>query len=138
MVKEKITYPSVSEEIEILNRIESGAIEKKEPAVLSITDIDRVQNIAEQVYVDPAVKKYIADMFFIQELLNLCSGQNMPSVNLIREIHRVTKLNKYFYFMENFINSMRNSTKNHSIKEGITDPNLFMKSFYDAFFNNFK
>ena len=77
-------------------------------------------------------------MFFIQELLNLCSGQNMPSVNLIREIHRVTKLNKYFYFMENFINSMRNSTKNHSIKEGITDPNLFMKSFYDAFFNNFK
>ena len=62
MVKEKITYPSVSEEIEILNRIESGAIEKKEPAVLSITDIDRVQNIAEQVYVDPAVKKYIADI----------------------------------------------------------------------------
>ena len=52
----------MSEEIEILNRIESGAIEKKEPAVLSITDIDRVQNIAEQVYVDPAVKKYIADI----------------------------------------------------------------------------
>ena len=40
--------------------------------------------------------------------------------------------------MANFINSMRNSTKNHSIKEGITDPNLFMKSFYDAFVNNFK
>ena len=99
----------------------------------------------------------------------MCSGQNMPSVNLIREMHRVTKLNKYFCiitygspetrldyfkkvleddceikyekinlsFMANFINSMRNSTKNHSIKEGITDPNLFMKSFYDAFVNTY-
>lgn len=62
MIKERITYPTVNEEIEILNRIESGAIERKDPAVLSIRDIDRVQAIAEQVYVDPAVKKYIADI----------------------------------------------------------------------------
>ena len=62
MIKEKITYPSVNEEIEILNRIESGAIERKVPAVLSIKDIDRVQEIAERVYVDPVVKKYIADI----------------------------------------------------------------------------
>ena len=40
MIKEKITYPSVNEEIEI----------------------DRVQEIAERVYVDPVVKKYIADI----------------------------------------------------------------------------
>lgn len=62
MIKEKITYPTVDEEIEILNRIESGAIEKKEPAVLSLRDVDRLQSIAEQVYVDRAVKKYIADI----------------------------------------------------------------------------
>ena len=62
MIKEKITYPTVDEEIEILNRIESGAIEKKEPAVLSLRDVDRLQSIAEQVYVDQAVKRYIADI----------------------------------------------------------------------------
>ena len=62
MIKEKITYPSVDEEIEILNRIENGAIDRKDPAVLSIKDIDRVQDIAELVYADPAVKKYIADI----------------------------------------------------------------------------
>ena len=62
MIKERITYPSVNDEIEIMNRIESGAIDTKEPAVLSIQDIDRVQKIAESVYVDAAVKKYIADI----------------------------------------------------------------------------
>ena len=100
----------------------------------------------------------------------MCSGQSMPAVNLIREMHRVTKLNKNFCivtygapdtrldyfkkileedceikyekislsFMANFINSMRNSTNNHSIKDGLTNPNLFMNSFYDAFVNTYK
>ena len=62
MIKEKITYPTAAEEIEILNRIEDGSIARKEPAVLTLSDIDRVQDIAEKVYVDPLVKKYIADI----------------------------------------------------------------------------
>ena len=62
MIKEKITYPSAQEEIEILNRIEDGSIARIEPAVLTLSDIDRVQDIAEKVYVDPMVKKYIADI----------------------------------------------------------------------------
>ena len=59
LIKEKITYPSPEEEAEILNRIESGAMEKT-PAVLSIQDIDRLQAITEKVYVDPSIKKYIS------------------------------------------------------------------------------
>ena len=59
MIKEKITYPSAQEEIEILNRIEDGSIARIEPAVLTLSDIDRVQDIAEKVYVDPMVKKYL-------------------------------------------------------------------------------
>ena len=62
MIKEKITYPSAEEEIEILNRIEDGSIARKDPAVLSLDDIDKVQEIAKKVYVDPMVKKYIADI----------------------------------------------------------------------------
>ena len=60
MIKEKITYPSAEEETEILNRIESGVINRKAPAVLSIEDVDRVQDVAEKIYVDAAVKLYIA------------------------------------------------------------------------------
>ena len=62
MLKEKITYPSEAEEIEIMNQIEAGTIQSREPAVLSLKDVDLVQDIAEMVYVDAAVKKYIADI----------------------------------------------------------------------------
>ena len=59
IIKEKITYPTPDEETEILNRIEAGSI-KKTPAVLTIKDVDNVQDIAERVYVDPVIKKYIS------------------------------------------------------------------------------
>ena len=60
MLKEKINYPSPEDEIEILTRTESGAIVKKRDAVLSISDVDAVQTIAQRVYVDDAVKRYIS------------------------------------------------------------------------------
>ena len=59
IIKEKITYPTPDEEMEILNRIEAGSI-KKTPAVVSIKDVDNLQFIAERVYVDPVIKKYIS------------------------------------------------------------------------------
>ena len=59
IIKEKITYPKPEEEAEILNRIESGVI-RKTPAVLSIQDVDNLQTIAEKVYVDASIKKYIS------------------------------------------------------------------------------
>jgi len=61
LIKEVLDYPSVQEEIEVMNRIESGSI-KNGPAVLTITDVDVVQAISEKVYVDEAIKKYIASI----------------------------------------------------------------------------
>ncbi|MBR5336965.1 MAG: MoxR family ATPase [Lachnospiraceae bacterium] len=60
LIKEVITYPTAAEEVEILNRIETGVISRVDPPVLSIADINRVQDIAEQVYVDDAIKWYIS------------------------------------------------------------------------------
>ena len=62
MIKEKITYPTAEEEIFIMNKIEDGSINTVKPAVLTLEDVDKVQDIAEQVYVDQSVKKYIADI----------------------------------------------------------------------------
>ena len=62
MIKEKITYPSAEEEITIMNKIEDGSIASKEPAVLSLEEVDKVQDVAEKVYIDASVKKYIADI----------------------------------------------------------------------------
>ena len=62
LIKEVITYPLASEEVEILNRMESGAINRVEPPVLTINDVDKVQDICEKVYVDEAIKWYISSI----------------------------------------------------------------------------
>ncbi len=61
MIKEVITYPIAAEEVEILNRIENHAFEKR-PAVMTIKDIDSLQDITEKVYVDESVKWYISSI----------------------------------------------------------------------------
>lgn len=61
LLKEIIDYPSIEEEVEILNRIESGVIEDSQPVV----DIDAVlslQGVVKKVYVDAAIKKYITSL----------------------------------------------------------------------------
>ncbi|WP_022777890.1 AAA family ATPase [Butyrivibrio sp. AE3009] len=62
IIKEVITYPLAAEEVEILNRIESGVISRVDPAVLTIKDIDQVQDIVDKVYVDEAIKWYISSI----------------------------------------------------------------------------
>ena len=59
MIKEVITYPIAAEEVEILNRIENHSFEKR-PAVMTIKDVDRLQDITEKVYVDESIKWYIS------------------------------------------------------------------------------
>ena len=60
MLKEKISYPSPEDEVEILNRTETGVLTKKAPAVIKIADIDRLQEITKRVYIDDAIKRYIS------------------------------------------------------------------------------
>jgi MoxR-like ATPase len=62
LIKEVITYPTAAEEVEILSRIESGTISRVDPPVLTIKDVDKVQDIVDQVYVDDAVKWYISSI----------------------------------------------------------------------------
>ncbi len=62
LIKEVITYPTAAEEVEILSRMETGAISRVDPPVLAIGDIDRVQDIVDKVYVDNAIKWYISSI----------------------------------------------------------------------------
>ncbi len=59
MLKEIVSYPNASEEVDILNRLEQNAFDRT-PAVLDIQDVDRLQEIASKVYVDNSVKWYIS------------------------------------------------------------------------------
>ena len=74
LIKEVITYPLASEEVEILNRIESGVISKVDPPVLSINDIDMVQDIVDKVYVDEAIKWYISSIVVASRRANQIQG----------------------------------------------------------------
>ncbi len=74
IIKEVITYPLAAEEVEILNRLESGAISRVDPPVLTIKDVDRVQDIVDKVYVDEAIKWYISSIVVASRRANQIQG----------------------------------------------------------------
>ncbi len=74
LVKEVITYPTAAEEVEILSRIENGSISRVDPPVLTIKDVDKVQDIVDQVYVDEAVKWYISSIVVASRRANQVPG----------------------------------------------------------------
>ncbi len=58
LIKEKLNYPSMEEEFEILNRIESDVFAAHQ-AVADIEDVCYLQQLVKRVYIDDAIKKYI-------------------------------------------------------------------------------
>lgn len=61
LLKEKLDYPTVNEEIEILSRIENNAFEKGEP-VIELKELRYIQRMAEKVYIDDSIKQYIVNI----------------------------------------------------------------------------
>ncbi len=74
LIKEVITYPTAGEEVEILSRMETGAISRVDPPVLTIRDVDRVQEIAAKVYVDTTIKWYISSIVVASRRASQISG----------------------------------------------------------------
>ncbi len=74
LVKEVITYPTAAEEVEILTRIENGSISRVDPPVLTIQDVDKVQDIVDQVYVDESVKWFISSIVVASRRANQIPG----------------------------------------------------------------
>jgi MoxR-like ATPase len=61
LIKENLDYPTREEELEILNRVEKDVFVKS-PSILTVKDINYLQNITKKVYVDDSVKKYIVNI----------------------------------------------------------------------------
>lgn len=66
LMKEILTYPRPAEEHEILDRSTAGSLTGPRQAVGTVTleDVRFLQAMVDQVYVDPAVKRYIIDLIF--------------------------------------------------------------------------
>lgn len=64
LLKEKLDYPSIEEEIEILNRIEKNVFVKDKP-IITTEDLKFLQSITKKVYIDDSIKKYITDIIYL-------------------------------------------------------------------------
>jgi MoxR-like ATPase len=67
LLKEIVEYPSPAEEFEILGRIDSGVLnpDRHVPGVISLEDVQDLQDIASRVYIDPAIRNYIVQLAYV-------------------------------------------------------------------------
>ncbi len=63
LIKEKLDYPTIDEEMEILKRLEQNVFDKKE-AILKLEDIVLLQRMTKRVYIDDSIKNYIANIIY--------------------------------------------------------------------------
>ena len=61
LLKEKIDYPTVNDEVEILKRIEDKVFDNN-ASILKLEDLEFLQNITDKVYIDDSIKKYVAQI----------------------------------------------------------------------------
>lgn len=63
LLKEIVDYPTMDEELEVLNRVETGALEQRTvEAVLSSDHVFFLRDLASRVYVDASIKRYIVEL----------------------------------------------------------------------------
>jgi MoxR-like ATPase len=67
LLKEILQYPSPEEEIEILDRLDSGVLAPGNHAekVASLADVRLLQEVAESIHVSPEVRKYIVGIAYV-------------------------------------------------------------------------
>ncbi len=63
IIKETLEYPTVNEELEVLNRIESNIFEEREK-VVSMEEIQYLQALSKRIYMDESIKKYIISIVY--------------------------------------------------------------------------
>ena len=62
MLKTTVPLPSTAELLEIMERFSSKDNQPKADKVHSLAELDEIRQVADKVYVDPAVKSYIANL----------------------------------------------------------------------------
>lgn len=63
LIKEKVNYPTIDEEVEIMNRIENNVFSEFN-AILKLEDLEFLQELTDKVYIDESIKKYIAEIIY--------------------------------------------------------------------------
>ena len=144
LLKEKLDYPSVDEEIEILNRIEKGNMMDNK-AILEIEDISYLQQIAKKVYIDEAIKKYIvkiiqatrnADKYISKDLAQYITLGSSPrgAIAFMEASKAIALIHNRTYVTPDDVKLLRHSIFRHRITLNYTAviDNVSVENVIDA------
>jgi MoxR-like ATPase len=149
LLKEVLTYPAAPEEIEILNRIESGVIDAgvDTSQVVSLEDVLYLQQLVKKVYVDASVKQYIVNIINASRYANTVINPELAryveygasprgSITLLQVSRAIALINGRDYVTPDDVKLLRYSSLRHRIIlnfEAIAD-NVHQEAIIDAIF----
>ena len=125
MLKEIIDYPTAEEEVDILNRIESGIIDTVDP-IADVDSITFLQDVVKKVYVDEEIKKYISkiidatrhpDKYISKEIAEYIEMGSSPrgTIAIMNTAKAIALWNKRTYVTPDDCKSMIYSVLRHRI-----------------------
>ena len=150
LLKVELTYPTKEQELEVLNRIEQGVFDSSRN-VASIEDIVFLQKLCKQVYVDPAIKRYIVEIVdATRNLENVISkdladyvtmgASTRASIAFMDTAKAMALINGRYYCTPEDVKAMRHAVLRHRIMlnfaalaDGIQEETII-----DAIFNAVK
>jgi MoxR-like ATPase len=65
LLKEVLDYPSFQDEIDIIDRVDSGVYDEEQPPVATLDDVLFLQKLAADVYLDASIKNYIVSAVYV-------------------------------------------------------------------------
>lgn len=125
LLKVELDYPTVDQEIEILNRIEAGVFEKGQ-AVATMDDVRYLQKLCKRVYMDPSIKKYITeivdatrhvDRFIGEELAQYVTmgASTRASIAFMDAAKAMALINGRYYCTPEDVKAMRHAILRHRV-----------------------
>lgn len=149
LLKEIVTYPTPAEEVEMLNRIESGVFgfAVDESKAVSLEEVVYTQDLIKKVYVDQAIKQYIVTLVaatrnpgsvIAPELARYVEYGASPraSITLLQVARVIAVLNGRDYVTPDDVKRLRYSVLRHRVIlnfEAIAD-NVHQETIIDAIF----
>lgn len=125
LLKEKLEYPNIQEEMQIINKIEKEVFNNSS-SVVSIKDILFLQDISKKVYIDESIKRYIVNIIYAsrhpfklisKELAQLVVLGSSPrgTISLMQVSKAVALINGRDYVVPEDVRELVHSVLRHRI-----------------------
>lgn len=146
LIKEKVDYPTIDEEVEIMNRIEKNIFAEFN-AILKIEDLEFLQELTNKVYIDESIKRYIAEIIYatrfpkkyidnnLAEYIDLGSSTR-GAIAFLKASKALALINGRTHVIPEDIKWLRHSVLRHrvSLNFSAAADNVTVESIIDAIF----